>query len=79
MNDVLYKSIDKNMIKEPVAYCRCHKAYLSKKQMKIHRCISRGCTGLQETNDEFWEERRRRKKEAKLRKKELYKTRSEKK
>ena len=73
MSDVLYKSIDKNMIKEPVAYCKTHHGYLSKKQMKVHRCVARGCTGLQETNEEFWEERRRKKREAKQRRKELHK------
>lgn len=61
MADVLYKSIDGNKIKQPVAYCKSHHRYLSKKQMRVHRCISRGCTGLQPTDDEFWEERRRRK------------------
>lgn len=72
MPDTLYKSIDKNMIKNPVAYCKCHHGYLSKKQMKVHRCLSRGCTGLRKTDEEFWEERRQRKKAAKQRKKEQY-------
>ncbi len=72
MADVLYKSIDKNMIKQPVAYCKSHHRYLSKKQMKVHRCISRGCTGLQPIDNKFWEERRMRKQLAKQKKNELY-------
>lgn len=65
----MYKSIDKNMIKDPVAYCKTHKGFLSKKQMKVHQCVTKGCTGLQKIDGEFWEERRRRKREAKERKK----------
>ena len=71
MADVLYKSIDKNMIKQPVAYCKSHHRYLSEKQMKTHRCISRGCTGLQLIDDTFWEERRKRKQEKKQKRKEI--------
>lgn len=72
MADTLYKSIDKNVIKEPIAYCKTHHAYLSKKQMKVHRCVARGCTGLQKTDEKFLKERRQRKKAAKQRRKELY-------
>ena len=77
MADVLYKSIDKNMIKEPVAYCKSHHRYLSEKQMKVHRCISRGCTGLQQIDNKFWEERRQRKKAKKEKRKELYSQKAE--
>lgn len=72
MDEKLYRSIDHNMILKPVAYCKSHHRYLSKKQMRVHRCISRGCTGLQPIDDEFWEERRRRKQAKKERKREIY-------
>jgi hypothetical protein len=71
VNDVLYKSIDKNMIKSPIAYCKCHKGFLSKKQMDCHRCLARGCTALQKIDEEFWEQRKKRKIEAKERKRKL--------
>lgn len=71
MDEKLYRSIDRNMIRKPVAYCKSHHCYLSKRQMKMHRCISRGCTGLQPVDDEFWEERRKRKQAKKQKKKEL--------
>lgn len=40
----LFQSIDKNMLKSPVAYCKTHKGYLSTKQMKVHKCLQIGCT-----------------------------------
>ena len=60
------------MIKDPVAYCKSHKCYLSKKQMKVHRCLSRGCTGLQKMDCPYWEERKQRKESAKKKRKEIY-------
>lgn len=71
MEDVKYKSIDNNYIKHPVRYCKTHHRYLSEKQMKVHRCVSRGCTGLQPIDDTFWEERRKRKQEKKQKRKEI--------
>lgn len=67
----LVRSIDKNMIKNPVAYCKCHKGYLSLKQMKVHRCVQRGCTSIEKIDCPYWEERQRKKEEAKRRKKEI--------
>ena len=67
--DELVRSIDKNMIKNPVAYCKTHKGYLSRKQMKIHQCVPKNCTGLKKIDCPYWEERQRRKREAKERKK----------
>lgn len=65
----LFQSIDKNMVKSPVAYCKTHKGYLSTKQMKVHKCLQIGCTGLERLDHPFWDERQRKKDEAKKRKK----------
>lgn len=64
-----YKTIDKNITKQkPVAYCKTHKYYLTEKQMKLHRCLTRKCTGLQRLSHEFWDEREERKRQKKIRK-----------
>lgn len=65
----LFQSIDKNMLKSPVAYCKTHKGYLSTKQMKVHKCLQIGCTGLERLEHPYWEERQRKKDEAKRKKK----------
>lgn len=65
----LFQSIDKNMVKSPVAYCKTHKGYLSTKQMKVHKCLQIGCTGLERLEHPYWEERQRKKDEAKRKKK----------
>jgi len=68
VEDELYKSIDKNYILKPVAYCKTHHAYLSKKQMKVHQCVKKGCTGLEKIDCYFWQERERKRNEARKRK-----------
>lgn len=70
MENKLFRSIDGNYIKEPVAYCKFHKGHLTLKQMKLHRCMSRGCTRLKKIDGPYWEEHKRRKDAAKQRKKE---------
>lgn len=65
----LFKSIDKNLIKKPIGYCKTHKGYLSLKQMRLHKCMKKGCTGFKKVEGPYWEERQRRKDEAKQRKK----------
>jgi hypothetical protein len=67
---VLYKSIDGNYVKKPIAYCKVRKKYLTQKQMKVHRCATRACMSLRQCDDEFWEERRKRKQEAKAKRRE---------
>jgi hypothetical protein len=71
-DELLYKSIDHNYVKHPIAYCKAHKGYLTRKQMKVHRCVARHCIALRECDDSYWEERRKRKQEAKEKRKELY-------
>lgn len=61
------KSIDGNDIKNPVAYCRCHKGHLSLKQMQLHRCTSRNCISLVKMDVPYWQERQRIKEEKKER------------
>ena len=68
----LYKSIDGNTIKNPVAYCKSHKGYLSLKQLKVHRCTSRCCIGLEKLDCPHWRERNRRRELSKQKRKELY-------
>lgn len=65
----LYRSIDKNLIKQPIGYCKTHRGYLSLKQMRLHKCTKKGCTGFRKLECPYWEERQRRKDEAKQRKK----------
>lgn len=64
----MYLSVTKQPIKEPIAYCKSHKKYLTYKQMKLHKCTIKGCTGLQKIDCEYWKEKNRRKAEAKERK-----------
>jgi len=74
MNDSLYGSIDGNLILKPVAYCKSHRCYLSKKQMKTHQCTRKACTGLQKLDCPYWHERERRKQAAKERKQAIKET-----
>ena len=43
--------------------------YLSTKQMKVHKCLQIGCTGLERLEHPYWDERQRKKDEAKRKKK----------
>lgn len=42
-----YRLIDNNWTRNPVAYCRYRKAYLTRKLMRTHRCEQRKCKRLQ--------------------------------
>lgn len=56
-----YKTIFGDICKNPVAYCKLHKASISKKQMDIKGCLKRGCYHLSKYNHPFWEQRSRKK------------------
>lgn len=65
----LFLSVDRNEVKDPVAYCKSKHRYLTKKQMKIHKCLQIKCTGLERLKHSYWEERQQIKDEAKRKKK----------
>lgn len=72
MDEKLYRSIDHNMILNPVAYCKSHHCYLSKRQMKVHQCTRKHCTGLKKLDCSYWQERQQRKNERKKQKQKFY-------
>ncbi len=65
----LFLSVDRNEVKDPVAYCKSKHRYLTKKQMKIHKCLQIKCTGLERLKHSYWEERQQIKDEAKRKRK----------
>jgi hypothetical protein len=63
-----YRTIDKNYAKNVVAFCHFHKGYMTVKQLKLHKCISKKCRRLQKTDYQYWEDRRAKKELKKLKK-----------
>jgi len=60
------------MAKTTCAYCKSHKCEITVKQMRLHKCLSRGCMHLVPyENHPFFIERARRKAESAERKKRL--------
>lgn len=72
-SDKYYIGIDGNPVKNPVAFCHYakHKGYLSEKMIKIHGCLQKNCSRMRKLDCPFWEERRLRKVNAKLARKQL--------
>lgn len=69
----LYKAIDGNMSKLPVGYCHYykHRGYMSKKLLELHGCNSRKCKRLEKLECKYWEDRKKRKENAKKARKEF--------
>ena len=58
-----YQTIDKNFTKsKPVAYCRHYKGYMTVKQLRLHKCVRRGCRQLKRLEHGYWTQRAERKK-----------------
>lgn len=53
------------------AFCAFHKRALTPRQMKKHKCLSKGCTALIRAEHPLWEERERRKEQRKKRRRRL--------
>lgn len=69
-----YCGIDKNEIKDPVAYCHYikHRGFLTPSMMKTHGCLRKQCRHLEKIEEHpHWEARRQRKQSAKRSKQEL--------
>lgn len=45
-----YKDRNGAYTNHPVASCKIHKCVLTKKQVKLHKCIERGCPGYKVIN-----------------------------
>lgn len=60
--------IDGNESENAVGYCKSKKAFLTPKQIKLHKCLQIQCTGLLKLDCKYWEDRKKRK-DAKKRKK----------
>lgn len=59
-------------MKPRVAYCKSHRRELTVKQMKLHKCVQKGCTGLQRYEDHpYWVKRAEHKAVAKERRRRL--------
>ena len=63
-----YRTIDGNHAKEIIGYCKSHKGYLTEKQLRVHRCLRRQCTGLERIDCKFWQDRQEKKDAQKRRK-----------
>ena len=46
-----FELIDGNYSYYPVAYCKCHGAYLTQGLIDTHRCSKRKCNGFEEVGD----------------------------
>ncbi len=57
------KLIDGNLSSQKVVgYCRYHRGYLTVKQIRVHKCLTRQCVRLRKIPCEFWDKRAERKK-----------------
>lgn len=52
-SDWEYRLIDGNWTRQPVAYCKSKKGYLTEGLMKTHRCKKRKCMHLNEDDYEL--------------------------
>lgn len=57
--------------KRPCAYCRLHHFTMSVKQVKIKKCISKGCHYLKKCDHEYWKMRDDKRQDKKERKKQF--------
>lgn len=72
MRRTLYSGFSANTC----AYCALHRASLTPKQMKKHRCLAKGCTALIRHEHPYWETReesRQKRRDRKERMEKLYK------
>lgn len=69
----IYIGIDGNPVKTPVAFChyKKHYGYMSEKMLKLHGCLQKNCGRLRKLDCPYWEERRQKKLNAKLARKQL--------
>lgn len=72
-DEEVYIGIDGNQIKSPVAICHFykHRGYLTVNMIKVHGCIKRNCGRLQRLDCQYWEDRKKRKENAKKARKEF--------
>ena len=70
----LYRGMDGNPVKNPIAVCHYykHRGYMTENMVKRHGCLQKNCRRLQRIDSPFWEERKQRKLNAKAAKQKLY-------
>lgn len=63
----VYTGIDGNQVKSPVAICRFykHRGYLTVNMIKVHGCLKKNCSRLQRLDCQYWEDRKKKKQNAK--------------
>lgn len=49
-----YRTVLGGICKDPIAYCKLHKASITKKQLKIKDCVKKECHYLSKYEHDYW-------------------------